>query len=637
MADISKIKLPDGNVYNIKDSTALHAPCITSSYVQGARGANASITSRTDRCTTAETYILSAGDVMSIINPTQRIGVIAGVANGAFVYDSGWKSGNYTYTVTEETAGTYFANFAYSVSGENISPSNLTGVKIQINKETVITELQTEVSELSNVVNSFQDSVVPIVGDELVPSVPWERGTIVNGANSSSTTIVRSDFIDVSEVVNISYAINSGYKFFYVTYDSGKTFISNSVWLTGSAEVTFNSNVNYIRLCIAKSNNGSNDCADTRQLTVVAYKQLSKSLKDIDGSVNGLQNNDEISLKSWNIGYIYRAGGVDTTAQPNYCCTTAMVKFPFDVCISIDNGYQFVVLTFNTSGAVSFGSSWLYDNYIIHAGTYFGLNLSKTTPEAVSDIDDYTPHIHIRSTAVWTMTSPASTNGLRMSVLGDSISTFDGWIESGVKAAHYPRYDITDVYQMWWYIVADALNMLDGLAVSAISSSAYYDYNDDQYPPVWNTARIARLGMYGAPDLIFVYAGVNDGFVAQDGSVLYDYNVSALEAMTNSTVKGIELTMRKLQTSYPSARIVVLIPQQVKMSDMPSGYDLERVQKIADEIKSCAELFGAWKVIDLRACGINQTNVAGFCGDGNIHPNEKGMRCIADYILEQLK
>ena len=624
----AEIEVPTYDEFSALKSALNNEPFVVSSYVQGARGANAAITTRSDRCTTAGVFTLSAGDKISVINPTQRIAVIAGVANGSFIYDSGWQSGNYTYTVTEQTAGTYFVNFSYSISGENLSPSDLVGVQVSIDRITAISRLVDDVAEL-------KDGVPSAAGVNIIPSVPWERGGIIDGVDSAMNNRVRSDYIDVTDVDHIIYSINANYRIYYCLYKSDKTFISNSEWLTGENTVEFSEDVKYIRFIIGLVNNNDIGCEVTRQLNVTAYYIIEHDVADLYSQYNSLADLDEINLKSWVIGYIYRSGGVDTREQPNYVCTPTMQKFPFDISISVDSGYQFVVLTFDDSGAVTFGTTWLQDAYIIHADTWFGLNLAKTTPEAVTDVSAYTSKIHIRSKAAKNASSPAS--GLKISVLGDSISTYTGWIETGVNAAHYPKYDVTDVSQMWWHIVADALGSLDGLTVSAISQSAFYDYGNAQYPPMYNTARITRLGNSGAPDMVLIYAGVNDGFTEQNGNISYEYNVTALEALANSTVRGIELTIRKIQVAYPSAKIVIMIPQQVKMSDMPTGYDLERVNKIADEITACADLFGVWKIIDLRKCGINQTNVAGFCGDGNIHPNVLGMRRIADYVLEQLR
>lgn len=601
-------------------------PIVSSSFAQGARNANDTIVNRADRCTTNISCELSAGDKISVTNPTQRIAVIGGVKNGAFVYDSGWQSGNYEYTVTEQTAGTYFVNFAYSQSGENLTPSDLSGVYVTF-------DIKTAISELVDDVSNIETAISHQIGRDLVSSVPWERGGIVDGAEAVQMNRVRSDYIDVVDIERIIYNIGNTCRFFFCAYDSSKTFLSNSSWLTGSGTIELGSTIKYVRFVIALVSNTDMGCEVTRQLTATAYYTIGFEASTLNAQHDSLAGLDELDIKSWNIGYVYRDGGVDTE-QLNYVCMTAMQKFPYDISVSADDGYQFVVLTFDTSGTVVSGSTWLYDTYIIHAGTYFMLNLSKTTPEAVADISDYTSKIHVRSKATENTAPPATLK--KMAVLGDSISTFDGWIESGFNAAHYPKYDVTDVSQMWWYIVADALGITDNIMVSAISQSAYYDYSNAMYPPVYTTSRIERLGTNGAPDVIFVNVGTNDGFAAQNANIAYTENVSELEALTNSTVKGIELTIRKLQTAYPSAKIVMLIPKQVKLTDMPTGYNLERVTKIADEIKACAEMFGVWKTIDLRACGINQTNIETYCGDENTHPNARGMRRMADYILEQL-
>ena len=223
-----------------------------------------------------------------------------------------------------------------------------------------------------------------------------------------------------------------------------------------------------------------------------------------------------------------------------------------------------------------------------------------------------------------------------MAVLGDSISTFTGYSEADFQSPYYPRGDVTSVNDTWWKKVANSLGITN-ISVSAISQSAFFDYNNANYPPVYTTNRINRLSMNGTPDIIFVNAGTNDGFTTQTADIVYSADIPTLEALPNTTVRGIALTIRKLQSAYPNAKIVLLIPKQVRISTMPEGYTLERVSKIADYIVDYADILGAWKVIDLRKCGITQTNVASYCEDGQIHPNARGMTKMAQYIVEELQ
>lgn len=221
-------------------------------------------------------------------------------------------------------------------------------------------------------------------------------------------------------------------------------------------------------------------------------------------------------------------------------------------------------------------------------------------------------------------------------VLGDSISTYADYSEG----SYYPTGNVDDVNEMWWSIVARGLRISNsGIAVSAISRTTFIDQGNADLPPAYDDTRIARLNSKGYPSYIFVNMGTNDPYLNNIGSMTYESDITALNALPNSTTKGIALTIRKIQEAYSDARIVLLIPKPVKISTVhatASQYTAELVEKVAERIKALGELFGVFKVIDLRKCDINQSNVASYCGDSSIHPNANGMKRMGEYILYEL-
>lgn len=223
-----------------------------------------------------------------------------------------------------------------------------------------------------------------------------------------------------------------------------------------------------------------------------------------------------------------------------------------------------------------------------------------------------------------------------ISVLGDSISTYSGYSEG----SYYPRSDVDTVNETWWAIVAKGLRAaVSDITVSAISQTAYIDQNNESLPPAYDDTRIQRLGSVHYPSYIFVNMGTNDPYLNNLGDLPYESDITALNSLPNSTTKGIALTIRKLQNAYADARIVLLIPKPVKISTVhgtASQYTEELVDKIADRIKTLGEFYGVYKVIDLRKCDMNQSNVASYCEDQAIHPNAIGMYRMGQYILHEL-
>lgn len=223
-----------------------------------------------------------------------------------------------------------------------------------------------------------------------------------------------------------------------------------------------------------------------------------------------------------------------------------------------------------------------------------------------------------------------------ISILGDSISTYSGYSEG----AYYPTGDVDTVEETWWAIVTKGLRApLGDVTVSAISRTAYIDQNDPDLPPAYDTDRINRLGSVHYPSYIFVNMGTNDPYLNNLGDMTYESDITALNALPNSTTKGIALTIRKLQNTYQDSRIVLLIPKPVKIDTVHGTspqYTAELVEKVAERIKALGELYGVFKVIDLRKCDINQSNVASYCGDSAIHPNASGMKRMGEYILYEM-
>ena len=100
---------------------------------------------------------------------------------------------------------------------------------------------------------------------------------------------------------------------------------------------------------------------------------------------------------------------------------------------------------------------------------------------------------------------------LKISILGDSYSTFEGMIPEGYDCWYFHDTEGNDVKsadQTWWNLMSEAngleIDKLDSWSGSTVSYSGYRgeDYKDRSF----NT-RVDRLGN---PDVIFIFGGTND-------------------------------------------------------------------------------------------------------------------------------
>ncbi len=150
----------------------------------------------------------------------------------------------------------------------------------------------------------------------------------------------------------------------------------------------------------------------------------------------------------------------------------------------------------------------------------------------------------------------------KISVLGDSISTYDGYNPDGY-AVYYNRFkqvvnDLEDVSDTWWFQV---MRYLDGeLCVNnSYSGSRVTGKN---FPCASCDRRIAELkNSDNIPDIILVYIGFNDfGFQcsvsgADDNDLNFDY---AYENM-----------VKKLKTAYPESLIICCTLMGTYMKEYP--------------------------------------------------------------------
>lgn len=227
--------------------------------------------------------------------------------------------------------------------------------------------------------------------------------------------------------------------------------------------------------------------------------------------------------------------------------------------------------------------------------------------------------------------------GKRFAFCGDSITTYLNISESGFESAYYPEGTVDHFDKTYWHLFWSAAGGSDDYVVTAISQSAWRSQNNPNRPPLYDDARIARIGSNGNPDYIFINLGTNDPYSVNTGDeISYTYDYSTLLADGIYSVPAIQGTLRKIQNTYPDAKIICLIPKFASAISATEPYTLERFNKICDTIKESADLYGIYKVVDFRKCGITAENFSTYCINGTMHPNYKGMKLMGMYMMKEL-
>ena len=274
----------------------------------------------------------------------------------------------------------------------------------------------------------------------------------------------------------------------------------------------------------------------------------------------------------------------------------------------------------------------------------------------------------------------------RLSVIGDSISTFRGWIPGGYSS-HYPAVDgtLTLVNETYWYrLVHDYMKDCEFDTNIAFSGSTVTNTTDANYkakygsgtPAAWFkkdfTTRFTECGGVGSPDIILIHGGTNDwahnadplapgvairndasnayGGTKPSDSIMASIYATADAAMTRSAINALPdgtfceayvKLLCQIKERYPKCKVVCIIGDYLS-------------QSIEQSILEIAGHYGAKTVNLFRVNGFNdlggyspstlsslgrQPNMPkhDYNGDvGGCHPGSQCMKFIAEKIYTEL-
>ena len=230
--------------------------------------------------------------------------------------------------------------------------------------------------------------------------------------------------------------------------------------------------------------------------------------------------------------------------------------------------------------------------------------------------------------------------GKTISILGDSISTFAGYIpeDDGMNLAHRAKYPNTEllknVNQTWWMqliLQLDAtLGVNDSWAGSTVSNAIdgnMADWGEDA--AMASLTRIQNLGSNGTPDVILFYGGTNDiGLDVVRGSfhpARANFEVDLESTKWTTFADAYADTLMRLQYFYPNAEIIAMLPTFTEV--YYSDWELEFYNSLMMDI---CNHYGV-RFIDLRDVGLT----CNYMPDG-IHPNAEGMDLITQAVQDVL-
>jgi lysophospholipase L1-like esterase len=233
---------------------------------------------------------------------------------------------------------------------------------------------------------------------------------------------------------------------------------------------------------------------------------------------------------------------------------------------------------------------------------------------------------------------------MSVSIMGDSISTFRGYIPDGYQIFFPDGGEVQNVGDTWWKRVIIDMGLTLCSNASSSGSTCAGDSTSKSDPRVGcDDMRVSDLaGENGeAPDIIIIYMGTND-LLESIPLGTNDGTAEVSEGDIQNFSDAYTLMLDKVQAQYPDAAIYccTIAPIGTWGTDTPfvefvNGVgDGLRAQDYNQVIEQIAANKGA-SVIDLYDCGITLDNFTETTGDG-VHPTPLGMSYIADKVKESL-
>lgn len=200
-----------------------------------------------------------------------------------------------------------------------------------------------------------------------------------------------------------------------------------------------------------------------------------------------------------------------------------------------------------------------------------------------------------------------------VSILGDSYSTFEGFVEPSTNELWYfakpksRQTDVNDVKQTWWHrFITDNGYLLEknnSYSGATVSTTGYQgnDYSDRSF--------ITRMKNIGSPDMILIFGATNDSWA---GSPIGEFNWNDIYGGNMKEFRpALAYMLSYLKNRHPNAEIIYLINDGLK-------------QEITSSIIEACRHFG---IPYVEFHDIDKT--AG-------HPNVNGMRQISEQLTEAL-
>ena len=198
----------------------------------------------------------------------------------------------------------------------------------------------------------------------------------------------------------------------------------------------------------------------------------------------------------------------------------------------------------------------------------------------------------------------------KISILGDSYSTFKKWIPEG-NSTYYPCENpdlVTRVEECWWHIVLTALHgKLEKNESWSGSTICHTGYGGNDFKTF---SFVTRAGKLGDPTLIFICGGTNDSWAESPiGEFKWDnWSVDELYTFRPAMAK----MLADIKSFYPQTQVFFILNSGLK-------------QIVNDSVHEICAHYNV-KCVDLADIEKHEN-----------HPTVNGMKSIAAQVIKALE
>ena len=204
-------------------------------------------------------------------------------------------------------------------------------------------------------------------------------------------------------------------------------------------------------------------------------------------------------------------------------------------------------------------------------------------------------------------------NAQSMSILGDSYSTFEGYVQPSTNEMWYykengNKTDVNDVTDTWWWQVINegGLKLCQNNSYSG-STIGYRGYDGNDYA---TRSFLTRMDDLGCPDILFIFGATNDSWA---GEPIGEYKYEGWTKADFYTFRpAMAYMLHHVKRRYPNVHIYFLLNSELR----------------EDITSSCIEICRHYQIPCIQLKDIHKING---------HPSVKGMKSISQQILKRLK